>query len=139
MDATDWFYSLSASFKALQTLWLLQAGSVPFVLWLLVLAGFAFTQLHRRPRAMRWFLAALGLTIVWHGGAAAIVQPLITGLLLSGSQEGSLTDTAVVLFAWEICPFAVDAAAAACLLKAAFSEPMSSNTPPASVSMERAA
>jgi hypothetical protein len=123
MDVAAWLRYFASQFEFLQTLWMLGAGSAPFALWLLFLTGFVFAQLNRRPRAMGWFLAALGLTIVWEGGAGAILLPHLTGLWNDGTPEVDLAETVFVWFIWCALPTAIQAIAACCLLKAAFGEP----------------
>ena len=130
MDVTAWLRFLTSQFEFLQTLWLLGAGSAPFALWLLFLAGLAFTQLRRRPRAMVWFLTALGLTIVWEGGGGAILMPHLTGLWNDGTPEVDFAETVFDWLIWCALPVAIQAAAACCLLQAAFGEPNPQNTPP---------
>ncbi len=53
-QTTHWFAALSQSISTLPEL------------FLLLLAGLAFTQLHRRPREARLFLLAIGLTLFSH-------------------------------------------------------------------------
>jgi hypothetical protein len=53
-QTTHWFTALSRSISTLPEL------------FLFLLAGLAFTQLHRRPREVRLFLLAIGLTLFSH-------------------------------------------------------------------------
>lgn len=122
MDVTDLLKFLLIQSRFLQHLWLLSAGRAVLALWLLLIAGFAFAQWHRRPQTMRWFLTALGLTIVWEGGAGAVLMPHIAGLGDDGSSDISHAETAFEYLAWYVCPLAVRCVATLCLLKAAFGE-----------------
>lgn len=101
----------------------LMAGTVVKVMFLLLIAGWAIQQIYRRPRAAKWLLAAIALTIVWDGGLSFIalyIGTMLASLLPNGAGVVGTIRSGIMNNLWVGSEIVVEGIVWACLFRAAF-------------------